>query len=313
MSGRKYSEFTLEREREQRMRLVAAVGDGQGRCRGLTAQIQRTLDLATEGLKTTFEAEVQQASAWLREANRQTKAHWPSEPGNEALTARLGTLNGLSRRGERVLRALTMSFTQKAGEMEAALVDTLSQLQGLHQGYSEGIAAWLGDAATAELERSLGSAEDLLRRQTLKGAEDTLAHLEGTFRSRIAEMQELEHKHQKRLYVLKALRQVCVEMGFKDTEPQYVDGAKRGRIVYEVDTYSQGTVAFYLTLEGVTVDSCIADDMCLDEFDKLSTLLQEEFGVKTEFRPEDGRPDSRLIQRGEMDLPDGASIERAGG
>ena len=191
------------------------------------------------------------------------------------------------------------------------MAEKLSQIEGLYHGYEDRITTWLGESAAAECQSYLNRGKQLLEARSPKELSGALGQINDTLTAKSEEAQSMEEKHEKRLYVLKALRHVCVEMGFEERAPRYEEGLKRGRVVYEVETHINGRIVFYLTLDGISTESEIAEDRCLDKFDALSQQLSDQFGVNTQFRTEDDRPVDRLLQRGEIDLPEGSYQERA--
>jgi len=97
-----------------------------------------------------------------------------------------------------------------------------------------------------------------------------------------------EELHQKRLYVIKALREVCASLGFREKEsPHYLEANNiHSPIVQIFDTLNLGEIKFIVTLDGkLESDSGINMDRCGLEFNEISKFLKEEFGMETEFRP----------------------------
>ncbi len=311
MSGRKYSQIALEKDRAERLGLLASLEDVKGRLRGVETQVRNMLDRVPQGVKDTFKSEVAQATNWLESSQQgQSSLRLDMSSATGQVRQAVSTAEGEASAGERTLAALSEAFNQRASAMEKALSLRLTQAESRFHGYKDALNAWFQRDAVREMEGSLESARSLLNKRSLQDADGALRRVELTLKAREEELQKLEEQHQKRLYVLKGLRQVCVEMGFEESEPRRENGGRRGRIIYEVDTLDQGVVVFYLSLDGISADSAIVDGKCLDEFDKLSELLQKEFGVKTRFKLEDGRPDEDLIKPGELDQPEEAHIER---
>lgn len=194
--------------------------------------------------------------------------------------------------------------------MEKSLVSKLSRLESMRSGHQDVLQTWIEQKDLQENEDILRKAGQLLKEKQLKDAEKQAEIAEKRIKDAVEEARDLEEKQEKRLYVLKALRQVCTDMGFEEMSPQYGEKGKKGPIVYEVDTLDQGKIRFFLTLDSIKTFSQLPDNICLDEFDKISAYLQEEFGVKTKFRNEEEKPDQKLIQKGEMDLPEDVGGEK---
>lgn len=98
---------------------------------------------------------------------------------------------------------------------------------------------------------------------------------------------EKDQLHQKRLYVIKALRGVCYSLGFKESDKPHYEEKDNvySRVTQNFDTLNLGTITFHVTLDGkIESSSGITIDECGKEFSKVSKLLKEQFGVKTSFR-----------------------------
>lgn len=89
------------------------------------------------------------------------------------------------------------------------------------------------------------------------------------------------------MYTLKALRVICASLGFKEvSEPSYEKEDDCGSpVVQTFDTLNEGLVTFRLYLHNkIESDSGIDVEVCRDEFEKLSKLLKDKYGVDTSFR-----------------------------
>ena len=310
MSGYKYSTAELDRQREQQLRLLSSMNETRRVLDWLAARIREHLEKMPEGLKASFAGEVEDAASWLRAEEEQRREAYDMRTETSTLRSATSSASALLKRGHEIRNTLALDLARRSDAMAKALVSKLSGLEGTYYAHNELLVIWAEQGSSSEYQTLFDKAKHLLEKKHLSELSRQLEDIETALGSRIREAQDLEHRHQKRLYVLKALRQVCREMGFEEVEPQYERGGKRNRIVYEVDTLDQGSIKFFLSLDGIATDSGIAEDRCLDEFDKISRHLQDEFGVKTRFRREEERPDGRLMQRGELDLPDGTQMER---
>lgn len=114
-----------------------------------------------------------------------------------------------------------------------------------------------------------------------------------------------EELHQKRLYVIKALREVCASLGFKEKEPPHYleDNNVNSPIIQTFDTLNLGDIKFIVTLDGkLESDSGISTDRCGLEFHEISKFLKEKFGMETEFKAiEESEPLKK--QKSVIDLP----------
>jgi hypothetical protein len=123
---------------------------------------------------------------------------------------------------------------------------------------------------------------------------------------KINEAKELDEKDQKRNYVLESLKKVCNSMGFEEVGHSVEGTGKSNRIIYTIDTFSQGKIKFCLSLDSIDADSGIVDNHCMSEFDKVSESLKKNFGVQTQFKRVSESAPSKLIRKGERDEPTGA-------
>lgn len=311
MSGYKRSTVVLDTEREKKLRLLSDISNAGRRLDWLAARITETLDATPPGIRDTFESEVREATDWLSSRVERMVGRYDVTADTGVLSAHLSSMNALMDKGHQVIRTLTTNFTEKADVLYNELSSRLIQLEGEYHGHRETLETWSGCETSGHFVASLSRARQILAKRQLSKLERLVQDVETALNLKVQEAQDLEHKHQKRLYVLKGLRQVCAKMGFDESEPVYERDGKRSRIVYEVDTLDRGRIRFFLSLDGISTESGVADDRCLDEFDTLSSYLRDEFGVKTKFEREGDTTNGKLIQKGEQDLPDSPHMEQA--
>jgi hypothetical protein len=312
MSEYKYSSIAVEQEKAEKLKLLGSIASGDSQLGGLTAKLQQTLKETPEGIKATFSRVVDEASRWLTEAKGYDTGELGMNTAVGTLRQTESRLNDLVARGQGQLVTVIDTFTKKADSMQKELVTRLAQLEAIYSGHEKTIEIWLGHDAAERFGNSLADAKQDLEGQRLRQLNRKLEESGGMIDAAIAEAEGMAEKHQRRVYVLKALRHVCKEMGFEESEPHYENEQdKRSRIVYEVDTLDKGKIRFSISLDKIDAFSGIQRGICLEEFDGLSNQLQKEFGVRTEFKVEGERPDEKLIKKGERDLPEGAYIEKA--
>ena len=310
MSGLTASEIALRKEKAEKLKSIGKIAEMRRKLAGLSSTLKSTLQETPQGVKTTFEKEVAAGLSWIQRLEQMEIPNFTMDSNLGAINEELAALENHFEIGHSTFDVLTGSLTQKADALEKSHYSSLAQLKCTYAGCQESIKTWFEIDTVNKIENLLIKTGDFLRQKQLSQAGSCLTEIESTVSSKIQEAQELEYKHQKRLYVLKALRQVCTEMGFEESEPSFEKPGNRNRIVYEVDTFSQGKIRFFLTLEGISSHSNIVQSRCLDEFDKLSASLDEEFGVKTKFKILGEIPRERLIRKGEIDLPEGTQMER---
>lgn len=305
MSGRKCSEYQLQQERAERLRLLQTLANLRSEANGLRERVQGMLSSASPGLRSTFSAEVQRAERWLTPLELPEAATFDMTTSRDVVDTAHRRLQLATAEGRRAFADLTLAFTQKADALGCQLAARLAEAERSEISHRELIGRWFGRDAAAAIQGRVDEARGLLDTEQYATLEQALVVLDRDLEGKGKEADLQEEKHQKRLYLLKALRQVCAEMGFEDEPPRFeTEGQLASRIVLKVDTVDRGRIDFYLTLDGISSLSELAEGRCFEEFSKLSQFLDEEFGVQTEFKMESGEPIPRLIQKGELDFPD---------
>lgn len=313
MSGYKFSSIDWEKEREQYLDLILKIKLSKDKLRGIIDSLDGLLTHTPKGIKDLFPEEIEQAIAWLKKARSEvTYDYRDSEVTIKHLEEQFSRLDAEVNRGSHLLNTLLTNLQHKAHNVEHELVSKVVRLETSYFTNQELLERWFGEDTSDEYRTAVKTATQLMGERRLQ---DALTHLEITEHSlskRIDDAQHLDGKQEKRLYLLKSLRQVCTEMGFQESEPFYTDRSDRkSEIIYEVDTVDQGRIRFFLTLDGIRSHSDILDERCFNEFDKLSSYLDNEYGVKTRFRPENEKPDERLIHKGELDFPEDGQREQS--
>lgn len=123
--------------------------------------------------------------------------------------------------------------------------------------------------------------------KNFKEIEGVFNKLNSRLKSLVQEAMHKEELHQRRLYILKGLREVCRSIGFEEaSEPKYeIEGDYNSPILQSFDTLNKGNFKIKLHLHNrIESDSGINQEICDDEFGKLSGLLAQEFGVLTLFK-----------------------------
>lgn len=128
---------------------------------------------------------------------------------------------------------------------------------------------------------------------------------------------EKDKLHQRRLYVIQGLREVCASLGFREMdEPHYKDKDNAySHVTQNFDTLNLGTITFQVALEGnIESSSGITVDKCDDEFSKVSELLKEQFGIETAFkRIEEGEPIKKYKTAKDLPTSSGKMTQKRSG
>lgn len=134
------------------------------------------------------------------------------------------------------------------------------------------------------IDKKFEDSKILLKQAKYDELSKNLTEMQKNLDKKINEAKELDEKDQKRKYVLDSLKKVCNSMGFEEVETKPDGKGKSNRIIYTIDTFSQGIIKFALSLDSIDADSGIVDNHCMSEFDKVSESLQKNFGVQTKFK-----------------------------
>ena len=187
------------------------------------------------------------------------------------------------------------------------MIGTLEVLRGEATGAKALLQRW-HPGVLDEIDRDLKHLAAMIEAGDFIEARKRLTRLRSTLQERQGTAMKLEEQDQQRWYVAEALRTVCSEMGWGEEQtPRLEDDQKPGSdILYEVDTYSAGTMAFRLSLEGLTADSPLSrqDRACYKDFGTVAEKLKI-LGVIAKLEAGESADDlPELRQRGEMDIPD---------
>lgn len=314
MSGRKVSKFQLKQERQRKLDLAQRVSQAHALAEKLKAQMAARLSGVSEGLRSTFAAEVARAEAWLGESLPDVSG-LNADSGLQELQAMQTGLERAVGEGQGALEALTVALTRKADALGRRLALRVARAEALFSEHEDVLAKWNDEARMESWRRGLAQAKSQLEQEAYSALEPALDGWERGFKTEAETAREREEKHQKRLYLIKAVRQVCCDMGFCEVaQPKFEDPTARGSaMVFEVDTKDRGRITFSFTLDGISTFSEIADQHCFEEFDKLSEFLDEQFGIHTEFQMADGTPRPQLKEKSELELPaDASKVQDAG-
>jgi hypothetical protein len=313
MSGLKCSKIQLEKERKACQEALGRISIVTGSIEGLREKVRAILNKIPVGVKESFPEESQKIKGWL---SKEIPA--PSKGMNSTQLNKLAEeLQRMNKKGQEALHLLIEIKEVRREARARELIEKLERLRAELEGTQRLLNKWRpGEyeniiSSLDKLPSIIESGEFVEVERELNQSEKTLIQLR-------QEVTSLEDQDTQRRYVLKALRDVCKEeMGWgEEKEPALKDSSNPGSpLIYEVETYYAGKISFRLTLEEINVHSPISTEegLCYKEFDNLSERLKR-FGVITKFeRIEVPDEEPKLIQRGELDLPDEAiEIEKEG-
>lgn len=307
MSGEKYSQILLEREKKACQEALDRIRVCTGRIEALREKGQTILAQIPEGVKGSFSGEIQKVKQWLSTSLPQYSKKMNSTDLRKVVEMYERNLREAEEALHLLIEVKERKREKKARELIKALERLLAELSGI-----EGLLNKWRPGIYGEVADTLHHLAPMIESGEFTSVERTINQTESTLTRLNHEVATLEAQDQQRRYVLESLRKVCEEIGWGEEGEPRLEGENPGNpIVYEVNTYYAGVITFYLTLEHIKIDSPISceNDACYKEFDNLSEKLKR-FGVLTAFSRVEAPDDApRLVRKGEMDLPDeGTSI-----
>jgi len=309
MSGYKRSGYRLREQQRAVSQAIRGCRRLRAEVAGRREQITALLAGASAGLRATFAGEVARAERWLEQDLPEVPAlEWNGDLA--MLRADQAILEEIAAAGRQAQGVLNAALTRQAGQLGQQLAGQLAELESRYAAGRPLLALWFPPEQLQGLADAGPRARQLLEAERYTEAQPLLEQAAAELEKKAGWAEEQEDRHQKRLYLLKALRQVCAEMGFREVAGPALEreGDRGSRLLLTVDTLDRGRISFSLALDQISTFSEIADDRCFEEFGQLSQYLDEEFGIQTEFRLVEGEPLPRLRQKGELDLPADAGL-----
>ncbi len=310
MSGRKKSDFELRRERAEKLNLLQRVMGLCNQAVGLRQDINERVAAVSEGLRTTFAREIARASSWAKQTAPES-ASLSMDSDTAALQQTQQRLEQFAKEGLAAQQQLQLTLTQKADQFGQRLTTRLAEARGEYLARRELIGQWFPEIRQ-RTDEQFRQAEKMLQEEHYSKLDPLLGNLHGAITKAGSESESLESQHQKRMYLLKALRQVCQDMGMKEVStPQFESSSQRGsKINLQVDTINHGHIKFSLALDGISSFAGTEQQThCFHDFGRLSRHLEEQFGIQTKFRTEAGEEIPEDRARNELDLPEDTGLE----
>ncbi|OPZ81117.1 MAG: hypothetical protein BWY76_03137 [bacterium ADurb.Bin429] len=244
--------------------------------------------------------------AWLRQPEPES-GHLNVNADRAELLAGVEGWTQHAETGRRACEGLLLALTQKADALGQRLAEELAATEGQLLAGQQVLTLWYGEAQVKAWRDTLRRGRQMLDMEQYSELEALLKALRAELTEKTASADAREAQQQHRLYLLKALRQVCAEMGFEETAPpRYAREGDRGSdILLTVDTIARGQIAFTVALDGIRTYSALTEHECPQDFQQISQFLEEEFGIETAFHLENGEPLPVLKARGEKDEPTG--------
>jgi hypothetical protein len=178
MSGRKCSEFRLQREREEKLRLIQNLGNLHAEVNGLKERVTTALNSASEGLRTTFAEEVRHAQRWLDTLALPDIDGLGMDTDLTTLRATQSALEKAAALGREMQERLTVTFTQKADAIGQHLARRLAAVERKYIGRQQLLRLWCAENQMQRWERSLQETRELLKTEHYTTLEPLLETME---------------------------------------------------------------------------------------------------------------------------------------
>ena len=187
------------------------------------------------------------------------------------------------REGEQRLSRILFCFGEQGDGIAGELVERLVAVRTLLVKHNTECSTWFGEEVEG-WRMSVERASQLHDEEHFKKAGRLLDAIEQRIRRRYAESVELVKQQQSRDYLLKAVRQVCCNMGMREIEPPRLERPDDmdSRILMTVTSPDKGKVRFALSLDGI--QSVGEASNCTNDIHQFSELLSDGFDIRTKFR-----------------------------
>ena len=247
MSGRKCSEFQLQQERAEKLRLLQSLTSLHSEAQSLKERTATLLDTVSEDVRASFSNEVHSAQQWLSQVDVPDIKGLGMETNVASLRTTNSKLAQAAVQGRQARETLTVAFTQKADELGRRLAGRLAEVERAYISRQQLLRLWCGEEHTQRWEHTLNEARQLLDNEHYPTLAPLLDSLEQEFLTQGKWAEEQEDKHQKRLYLLKALRQVCTDMGFQEVSGVRYEreGDRRSSILFSVTHLTQSVLKIF--------------------------------------------------------------------
>lgn len=287
MNGNFFSEVQLQQELQEKLKLLQILESLRTEPSILSRQLDTMIRNLPNAFRSILSQEINAAQEWMTNLPPAEDNHFNIESELTLLKEAHERQVQLTQTGRHRLESLQLAFTPKADAKGQELAKQLATIhsQLFQQRYV--LQLWYGKKAITKWEKELAYAKDLLYGKLYSRLESNLADLQEEIKEKSQWASQQEEKHQQRLYLLKALRQVATKLDFTEQgTPLFENTGDRGsHIMLLVNTPAQEHIDFYLTLEGVTSVSQMDDERYSAVLDMLCQQLEKECGIQLHFRP----------------------------
>jgi len=305
MSGIKYSEIALEREKKARQDAMQEIEQLEARLKASDRRIEEMLENTAPEVLASFPEVHAGLKAW-QEGELPVATEEMNSSELQEVAARMAERCGVADDVQQGLaRIREHGRDEKAGELAAQVEMLRNRVHAMR----ELMDKWEPGRAIG-LEQELEGLEAGIRADRFI----TVAEGCGTLDESLSGLEErfsgLEARDRQRRVVLDAVQEVCREMGWDEFRAPRLEEPEdpASALLFTVETWSDGRMEFRLSLEGIRVDAPFTTGgrLCYSQFDLFSDRLKR-FGVKTKFKrlggPDD-LPEDRTSDAIDMDQAD---------
>ena len=302
MSGVKYSQIELERERKARQELGQKINAMVEEFTAAGKRIRELLAGTGDQVLASFPRVEQMISSW-----KCLKLPGIKKDMNSNELKDIARQTGKCRdQAAELLRELVRikehGRDEKAGELAASVEMLRNRLEGM-----TGLMDKWQPGKSGDFRARLNALSAGIQRDEFVTVGKSCQQLDSLLQDIEARINHLEGQDRQRQVVLEALQEVCEEMGWDVEEAPRLEKENDpgSSYLFTVDTFSAGRMTFRLSLDGIRVDSPFAlqGKQCYSQFDAFSERLKKH-GVKTGFKRvegDDDLPEDRVSDALDMD------------
>jgi len=147
MSGEKYTQVRLQRKRQEKLNLLQSLQSLQSESAALQKQLTDQINGMSEGLRSTFTAEVAASRQWLQGATPVSK--YSMDHSLDAIRQARDRQEQVTNAGRTCLKNLQLALTQKADALGRAVAEQRVTVTQLLLQHTEVLRLWYGAEAVA--------------------------------------------------------------------------------------------------------------------------------------------------------------------
>lgn len=257
--------------------------------------------------KEIFDTDLVECQRWIQDSSEWDSSTIPENESNQNLHLLAGKCREALKNGLKHLDDSRQQFHEQLGAIRSEFGSRLHELQEQWLSEEEGMEHWLKKEERETAKAIFAEWQLRIAENRFAGIEQFASVAEKNVNGLLDRLKTMKEGHQSRINVLKALRQVCANLGFGEVSPPrlLIEGDYTSRIAFVADTFNQGEITFYLALDRIEANACIGKSECHFEFGKVSEQLKKHFGIHTKFEMADA-PTPRVIAKDEAEEPTGS-------